>query len=44
MEEVLEFINTTIREEKGDRVAIDSTLIDASLDSFGIRVLFIELD
>ena len=42
--EVLDFINVTIREEKGTRVNIESTLLDAELDSFGITVLFLELD
>jgi len=44
MEEVLDFINTTIREEKGSRVTIASKLIDSELDSFGYTVLFLELD
>ena len=44
MKEVLEFINAVVREEKGNRVTVDSLLIDADLDSFGITVLFLELD
>lgn len=42
--EVLDKINEIIREEKGNRVTINDTLVDASLDSFGITVLFIALD
>ena len=44
MEEVLEYINSEIREERGTRVTIDSSLRDADLDSFGITMLFVALD
>lgn len=43
-EDVLERINEIIREEKGNRVTLNSKLVDAELDSFGITVLFITLD
>lgn len=43
-EQILKSINTVIREEKGTRVTLDSTLRDANLDSFGITMLFITLD
>jgi len=42
--EVLEFINSKIREEKGNRVTLANILTDANLDSFGVTVLFMELD
>ncbi len=44
MEETLEVINGLIREEKGNRVTLDSTLLDADMDSFGITMLFLDLD
>ena len=44
MKDILARINKIILEEKGVRVTIDSTLLNADLDSFGITVLFIELD
>jgi len=44
MEEILKLINDTIREEKGTRVDINSTLLDAELDSFGITMLFLALE
>lgn len=42
--EVLEFINKTIHSEKGVNVQVGQKLIDAELDSFGITVLFMDLD
>jgi hypothetical protein len=42
--QILETINDVVREEKGKRVDINSTLRDAELDSFGITMLFIQLD
>lgn len=44
MEEVLSIINDIIREEKGTRVTLESSLRDAALDSFGITMLFIALE
>lgn len=44
MEEILEFINSKIREEKGNRVTLDSLLIDAELDSFGVTVVLLDID
>jgi len=43
-QEVLDFINTNVRAEKGNRITELSKLTDTSLDSFGITVLFLELD
>ena len=43
-DEVLDFINKIIREERGNRVTIDSKLQDANLDSFGVTMLFMNLD
>ena len=43
-DEVLYFINKVIREERGNRVTIDSKLQDANLDSFGVTMLFMNLD
>ena len=42
--EILDTMNSIIREEKGTRVTIDDSLRDADLDSFGITMLFFELD
>ena len=42
--DVLAVINEAVREEKGTRVDETSTLRDANLDSFGITMLFCELD
>ena len=44
MDEVLAFINKAIRDEKGTRVTIESSLRDADLDSFGITMLFMAVD
>jgi len=41
---ILADINIVIREEKGTRVTLDSTLLDADLDSFGTTVLFLDMD
>lgn len=41
---VLEFINTAIRAEKGNRVTPESKLVDSDLDSFGFTVIFLDLD
>lgn len=43
-EEVLEYLNKLIREEKGNRVTEESTWLDASVDSFGNAIIFIALD
>ena len=43
-QDIIDYMNTIIREEKGSRVTIDSSLRDADLDSFGITMLFIALD
>jgi len=42
--EVLEFFNSCVRSEKGNRVTINSSLRDADLDSFGITTLLLDLD
>jgi len=43
-QEVLDFINEKIREEKGTRVTPNNVIKDANLDSFGYVVLFTEID
>ena len=43
-QEVLSVINKLIREEHGNYVTMDSKLQDACIDSFGVTVLFLELD
>jgi len=43
-QDILDTMNQVIREEKGMRVTINSSLKDANLDSFGYTVLFLELD
>jgi acyl carrier protein len=42
--EVLDFMNTIIEEENGVPITIDSKYSDASIDSFGTVVFFLELD
>lgn len=44
MDEVLDEINKLIRQEKGNRVALENKLHEAELDSFGTVTLFLELD
>ena len=43
-QDIIDYMNNIIREEKGSRVTINSSLRDADLDSFGITMLFIALD
>lgn len=43
-EEVLEYLNKLIREEKGNRVTEESAWVDASVDSFGQVLVFMGLD
>ena len=43
-EEILETFNKAIRNEHGNRVTLDSLLIDADLDSFGITMVLLEMD
>jgi len=43
-QEVLDALNKLIREEKGNRVTLDSTWAEADLDSFGTVVVLSELD
>lgn len=42
--EVLDALNKLIREEKGNRVAEESSWLDAEVDSFGQAVVFMGLD
>ena len=42
--EILDFINTEVRNEKGTRVTIDSLWKDTNLDSFGHTMVFCALD
>lgn len=44
MNEVLDFLNSRIREEHGDRVFIDSAWKDANLDSFGTVMVLADMD
>jgi hypothetical protein len=44
MDAVLEFLNSKIREEHGNRVDIDSKWIDAEVDSFGTTMVFLEME
>ena len=44
MEEVLKFINTAIRAEKGNKVTIDSTLRDAELDSLSYVSVILSIE
>lgn len=44
MEEVLEFLNSRIREEHGNRVTLDNVWPDAEVDSFGTTVVFLDMD
>ncbi len=43
-QEVLDTLNKLIRDEKGNRVSIDSNWIDADIDSFGTVLVMMELD
>lgn len=44
MNEVLDELNKLIRQEKGNRVTLESKLYEAELDSFGTVTVFLELD
>ena len=44
MEAILDFINSKVREEHGNRITIDSMWIDANVDSFGTTMVFLEMD
>jgi hypothetical protein len=44
MQEVLEFLNKSIREEHGNRVTLESKWMDAEVDSFGTTMVFLEMD
>lgn len=44
MDEALDFLNTRIREEHGNRVTPDSLWKDAEVDSFGTTMVFLDLD
>ena len=43
-QDIIDYMNNIIREEKGSRITINSSLRDADLDSFGITMLFVALD
>ena len=43
-DEILEYFNKLIREEKGNRLSIDSRWKDADVDSFGTVIVFMEMD
>ncbi len=42
-QEVLDALNKLIREEKGNRVTIDSKWVDADVDSFGTVMVITQL-
>lgn len=42
--EILEFLNSKIREEHGNRVTIESDWIDTGVDSYGTVMVTAELD
>lgn len=44
MNEILDFLNTKIREEHGNRVTLDSKWTDAELDSFGTVMVLADMD
>lgn len=43
-QEILDHLNKLIREEHGNRLAIDSKFIDSEVDSFGTTVVFLGMD
>lgn len=43
-QEVLDFLNTNLREEHGNRVTLDSKWMEAEVDSFGTTVVFLNMD
>jgi len=43
-QEVLDFLNTKIREEHGNRVTLESKWMDAGVDSFGTTMVFLDMD
>ena len=43
-EEALAFLNKRIREEHGNPVKIDNLFIDSQVDSFGMTVIFLDMD
>lgn len=44
MQEVLDFLNSKVREEHGQLLTIDSLWYDSQIDSFGTTVVFLEMD
>lgn len=43
-QDVLDFLNSKIREEHGSRVTMESKWSDAEVDSFGTTMVFLEMD
>jgi acyl carrier protein len=43
-EQVLEFLNSKIREEHGNRITIESMWTDANVDSFGTTMVFLDME
>jgi hypothetical protein len=41
---VFEFLNDAIEEEMGQRIDMDSLILDAGLDSLGLSVFFLTVD
>ena len=44
MEEIVEFANNILVEEHGRKIKLHEKLIDSGVDSFGITVVFMEIN
>jgi acyl carrier protein len=42
--QILEFLNSKIREEHGNRITIDSMWTEADIDSFGTTMVFLDME
>lgn len=43
-QEILEFLNSKIREEHGNRITMENLWMDAEVDSFGTTMVFLDMD
>lgn len=43
-QDILDFLNSKIREEHGNRVNMESKWMDAGVDSFGTTMVFLDMD
>ena len=43
-QDILDFMNSKIREEHGNRVNMESKWVDAGVDSFGTTMVFLDMD